>query len=151
MASVIEHFAADHRACDDVFARAEQAIAQRAQTQAADAFARFHLLLDAHFRAEEDVIFPAFEAATGMSAGPSAVMRSEHGEMLGLCEDVRRLIMAGDFDEAGSLADTLFSIMQAHNMKEEQILYPMCDQVLSAHPQVVADAIARLGTPEIPQ
>lgn len=148
MASVIEHFAADHRVCDDVFARAEAALAKGQQKPAAEAFGRFRILLEAHFGAEEEVIFPAFEAATGMRSGPTAMMRLEHQDMLGLCEDVQNLILRGELDEAGKLADTLFTVMQAHNMKEEQILYPMCDQVLDAQPQVVAEAISRLGAPE---
>lgn len=145
MSRVIEHFAADHRACDEVFAQAEKALGEGDQPTASRAFARFRILLEAHFGAEEEVVFPAFEALTGLTNGPTNAMRAEHRQMLMLCEDTQRCIDSIRLSDAAGLADTLFSLVQAHNMKEEQVLYPMCDDALGAHPEVVAEAIARLG------
>lgn len=146
MTSVIEHFAADHRACDEVFARAEAAAASGNQAQAMNAFARFAILLEAHFGAEEEIIFPAFEASSGMSNGPTEVMRYEHQNLLDLCRSIQRTLEAGQLAESARQMDTLFTTMQAHNMKEEQVLYPMCDAALSANPAIVAEAVARLAS-----
>ena len=145
MASVIEHFAADHRACDAVFARAEDAVTRGEQAQASDTFSRFHLLLEAHFGAEEEIIFPAFEASSGMRNGPTEMMRHEHQDLLAMCQSAQRLINTAQLADATRQLDTLFTMMQAHNIKEEQILYPMCDAALSANPTIVAEAVARLG------
>ena len=44
------------------------------------------------------------------------------------------------------LADTLLIMMQQHNMKEENILYPMCDQHLAGEtPELLARLEAELA------
>ena len=45
--------------------------------------------------------------------------------------------------ENSGIADTLLIMMQQHNMKEENILYPMCDQHLSNE---LAPLLERLET-----
>ena len=44
---------------------------------------------------------------------------------------------------AHGLAQSLLVLIQQHNMKEEQVLYPMADQVLAAPGEVVAEMAAR--------
>lgn len=123
---------AQHVACDDAFALAETA-AERADWPAcADAFQRFHAAMTAHFAIEEDVLFPAFEAATGMSGGPTVVMRSEHRQMEGLLAELQAAVAARDGEAYAGAAQTLLVLLQQHNFKEENILYPMCDQHLHA-------------------
>ncbi|MEK7436721.1 MAG: hemerythrin domain-containing protein [Pseudomonadota bacterium] len=121
-----------HRHCDDLFVAAEEA-AQRADwTAAGPAFERFHGQMKAHFEAEENLLFPAFEAATGMSAGPTQMMRHEHEQMRGLLAQLAAACEARDGEAYAGAAETLLMLMQQHNMKEENILYPMCDQALGA-------------------
>lgn len=121
-----------HRHCDDLFVAAEEA-AQRADWAAAGpAFERFHGQMKAHFEAEEKLLFPAFEAATGMSAGPTQMMRHEHEQMRGLLAQLAAACEARDGEAYAGAAETLLMLMQQHNMKEENILYPMCDQALGA-------------------
>src|SRR6185369_323133 len=129
----------DHRYCDDLFAEAEQAMAKNNLDAARAAFGHFRTAILAHFDCEEKTLFPTFEAKTGMSMGPTQVMRLAHAQMRTLLDDAADALNAGNADDYLGQADTLLIMMQQHNMKEESILYPMCDQHLVAElPQVLA-------------
>jgi hemerythrin-like domain-containing protein len=93
-------------------------------------------------------LFPTFEAKTGMSMGPTQVMRMEHQQMRALFEDAQAAIESGDTDEYLGIAETLLIMMQQHNMKEENILYPMCDQHLSAELPAVLERLETELSPE---
>jgi len=123
---------ADHRHCDGLFATAEDA-AQRADWAACRRhFDAFRAAILHHFDAEENVLFPAFEQATGMSMGPTAMMRSEHAQMRDLLNDMEAAVAASRRDDYLGISETLLLYMQQHNLKEEHVLYPMSDQVLAA-------------------
>ncbi len=122
----------DHRRCDDLFADAEQAIAQKNPEAAKAAFEHFKQAILAHFDSEEKTLFPTFEAKTGMSMGPTQVMRMEHAQMRLLLDEAGEALSSGNLEDYLGQAETLLIMMQQHNMKEENVLYPMCDQHLSA-------------------
>ncbi|WP_412479399.1 hemerythrin domain-containing protein [Azonexus sp. IMCC34839] len=132
MTSIRTFMTDDHRRCDDFFAEAEQGIAQKNQEAAKAAFQHFQSAMLAHFATEEKTLFPTFEAKTGMTMGPTQVMRMEHVQMRELMDAAAQALADGDVDEYLGQAETLLIMMQQHNMKEENILYPMCDQHLSA-------------------
>ncbi|MBT0961257.1 hemerythrin domain-containing protein [Denitromonas iodatirespirans] len=144
MTSLSTTMAGHHTHCDDVFARAEAA-AERADWPACEQAARqFRAAVLAHFTTEEEAIFPAFEAATGMTEGPTRVMRGEHVQMRELMSLLVEAAAAADGDGFSDAAETLLLLMQQHNMKEENILYPMCDQTVAGDPAVcraVADLV----------
>jgi hemerythrin-like domain-containing protein len=121
-----------HRHCDNLFVAAEDAVQRGDWAAAAAAFGRFHDQMKAHFEAEESLLFPAFESATGMSGGPTQMMRYEHQQMRALLSQLAAACVAHDADGYAGAAETLLTLMQQHNMKEENILYPMCDQALGA-------------------
>lgn len=121
-----------HRQCDTLFAQAEHAAGRGDWNTCAAAFAAFAAELERHFQTEEDILFPAFEAATGMQGGPTRMMRMEHGQMRGLLVKLAANLAVGDAEDFGGNAETLLILMQQHNIKEENILYPMCDRSLDA-------------------
>ena len=138
MTSIRSFMTDDHRHCDDLFAEAEQAIAKNNLEAARAAFGHFYEAMLAHFAAEEKTLFPTFEAKTGMSMGPTQVMRLEHTQMRALLDDANAALNSGEVDDYIGQAETLLIMMQQHNMKEENILYPMCDQHLGAElPEVL--------------
>jgi len=90
--------------------------------------ARFDAGLRAHIAWEEDMLFPAFEEATGMQdIGPTAVMRAEHDQIKELLASISARIGAGD---AISVAESLAALLESHNEKEETVLYPWLDRSL---------------------
>lgn len=127
---VLAFFSADHTACDAVWAEVEAAGDDGAK--AAAAFARFHAMMERHLRMEEEVLFPAFEEATGMRGmGPTEVMRHEHRQMRALLSDMGAAVTEGRTEALFDLGDTLLMLIQQHNVKEEGMLYPMAEQHLS--------------------
>jgi len=131
MGMIVEFLGSDHRACDDLFVSAENAVALKGWANARSLFERFESAMAHHFAMEEAVLFPAFEARTGMSMGPTQVMRSEHEQMRGLIRDMAQALAGSDQDNYLGQSETLNMLMQQHNLKEENMLYPMSDQVLA--------------------
>ena len=127
---ITQTMSADHHRCDRLFAEAEQAAAD-GQADSIQRFEQFVAAMQAHFDFEETVLFPGFEAATGSSAGPTQVMRHEHEQMRALFADIAAALQAGDHERGLDQCESLLIIMQQHNLKEEQILYPMAEQVLA--------------------
>ncbi len=122
--------AAHHKACDEAFADLEEAVAKGDWSRADGLCASFSTALLAHFGVEEDSLFPAFERRTGMAGGPTRIMRLEHMQMRALVEELAEALRVRDDDEFLGVVQTLLVLMQQHNLKEENILYPMCDDAM---------------------
>ncbi len=130
MASIADTMTNDHRRCDTIFADAESSVSDSEWEEGAVRFQRFLQAMEHHFSMEEKVLFPAFEERTGQVSGPTSVMRMEHYQMRQLLSEMKQALEKRDRDGYLGLAETLMIIMQQHNMKEEQMLYRMADQVL---------------------
>jgi len=139
--SIIQTMTADHRRCDDLFAKAEGLVSQARWEAAGTAFTGFRDRMDNHFVQEETVLFPAFEERTGQTMGPTQMMRSEHIQMRQLLTEMAIALEQRSKDQYLGLADTLMMIMQQHNMKEEQVLYPMTEQALGVDAAGVLERI----------
>ena len=127
---ISNHMKAEHRECDTLFAAAEEAIALGEWVIASERFLSFANETLRHFKEEEEALFPAFESATGMTEGPTQVMRYEHEQVRGLIGNMAEAIEKSDKDAALSIAESMMILLQQHNMKEEQMLYAMCDRQL---------------------
>jgi DUF438 domain-containing protein len=66
-----------------------------------------------------------------MHQGPTQVMRGEHVQMRQLLAAAEAALAERDVDDYSGNAETLLIMIQQHNVKEENILYPMCDQQLA--------------------
>jgi iron-sulfur cluster repair protein YtfE (RIC family) len=121
-----------HKHCDELFAAAELAASKGRWVECREAYSTFRREMSAHFATEEDVLFPALEAASGTSGGPTQMMRMEHGQMNTLMSAGEQAVDAADANGFFGALDTLLIMMQQHNMKEENILYPMCDCALAS-------------------
>ncbi len=131
MASIQTRMTDDHQRCDALFAEAEELVTEERWDEAAVRLEEFSRAMDRHFRMEEEALFPAFEAATGITAGPTEIMRSEHGQMRLLMEAMTDAANRHDRDDFLGQSETMLIIMQQHNAKEEQVLYPMADESIT--------------------
>ncbi len=131
MSTIKEYLSADHGRCDELFANMEDAASNDIETSK-EAYELFAGETERHFQMEERVMFLEFEQKTGMTQGPTAMMRHEHTQMRGLIKDMGDAIDAKDKDKFFGSSETLMILMQQHNMKEEQMLYTMAQQHLSA-------------------
>jgi hemerythrin-like domain-containing protein len=120
----------EHRECDSWFVKAEEAASLKEWEAATEQFEKFAHETLTHFKKEEEVLFPAFEAQSGSSEGPTAVMRYEHNYVKNLIGKMADAILNKDKDAYLSLSESMMILLQQHNMKEEQMLYAMCDRVI---------------------
>ena len=131
--SLKEFFALDHRRCDEKWAEVEAAAQAGDVELEKEKWRTFQSQMLRHLRMEEEVMFPAFEQASGMTdGGPTFVMRSEHDQMRGLLDQMDAAEDGGDHDELTDVGDTLLILIQQHNQKEEHMLYPLAEQALAA-------------------
>lgn len=130
MTTLTEPLRHHHKHCDDLFVAAEASVADHDWSTAGLRVPDFIGAMETHFRSEEETLFPAFETATGMTMGPTRMMRIEHAQMRELFEQMRSALTARDAVGFAGAAETLLILMQQHNMKEENMLYPMCDRAL---------------------
>ena len=100
--------------------------------------------MERHFQMEERVMFLEFENKTGMTQGPTAMMRQEHTQMRTLMKQMLEAIDADNKDRFFGLSETLMILLQQHNMKEEQMLYPMAQQHLAAESDRIIDMMKSL-------
>jgi hemerythrin-like domain-containing protein len=131
MTTISDFLVPDHQRCDNLFAAAEADAAQGNWDKAAAGFLIFQDTLKHHFAMEQEVMFPAFEERSGMTQGPTSVMRSEHQQMICMLNLMSDAVTRKNKDSYLGDAETLLIIMQQHNMKEEQMLYQMADKILA--------------------
>lgn len=94
-------------------------------------FRDFLLGLRRHITWEEEILFPVFETKTGMKdSGPTAVMHFEHEVIKRVLNDIHEKVRLNDPDSDHEEA-SLLEVLTQHNSKEEGILYPAMDQLLT--------------------
>ena len=144
METIKEYLGADHKRCDDLFAQAETSASQGQWEDAIKYFQDFHDGLERHLQMEETILFPEFERIPGNTAGPTSMMRMEHQQMRLVTERMSYAVGQHDEDDFLGHAETLNILMQQHNLKEENILYPMIDNVLQQGRAEVLEAMDSL-------
>lgn len=117
----------DHRYCDSLFIAVNEAVLAEDWNRASTMLD--HLIDDFsfHFDYEESMLFPAFEEQSGNSYGPTEVMREEHKKILQIFMQLKAATSDNNQSDYYGIFETLSIFIQQHNMKEENILYPMID------------------------
>jgi iron-sulfur cluster repair protein YtfE (RIC family) len=144
MTTITENMSADHRRCDELFAEAEAFVSKGDWSQGKEKFSAFREATEHHFSMEEEILFPSFEQRTGISMGPTQVMRMEHIQMRQLFSEMEHAVEAGDGERYLGLSETLMMLMQQHNMKEEQMLYRMVDQAFGQESDELIDKMQQV-------
>lgn len=128
--SITRYLSWDHDRLDGLLSEATQRVEQGHMAQARNIFVAFDEGLRRHIRLEEEVLFPLFEAKTGMRSGPTMVMRTEHRVIEAELNRMRHGLESGDASEYASGLSSLHGVLGTHNAKEEQVLYPITDDLL---------------------
>jgi iron-sulfur cluster repair protein YtfE (RIC family) len=114
-----------HRRMDEMLERVEIAVELGSWGEARKLFARFRSELEEHIRIEEQVMFPSFDAFMRLTGGPTTMMRMEHAEIARCMDATEELLGA---EQEGDAFDRMQELLAAHNVKEEQVLYPMFER-----------------------
>ena len=130
---VFEALAWDHDRLDALDGAAFSALAADDVAGARAVFAAFARGLGRHIRFEEEILFPTLEERAGFrpEAGPTAVMRAEHVEIRACLAGIAAALDGGGAG-APAIRARMLSVLGGHNLKEEQILYPLADRALGA-------------------
>jgi hemerythrin-like domain-containing protein len=148
LANIAKTMSDHHRQCDALFGQSETAALEERWAHAEQMHARFCQAMDAHLAAEETILFPVFESTTGMTEGPTQVMRAEHAQMREIIEQLTQSLAQRQPERYADLAEMLLILMQQHNLKEENILYPMCDRSLAQRSDEVVRRLVQVLTPQ---
>ncbi len=119
----------DHRECDNLYAPVEEAISKGDFERALELFIPFKQAMLRHFAMEEEVLFPKMEEFLGSGEGPIYVMKMEHAQIRSILDQMGEAIETKNRQKALGFGETFMIMTQQHNMKEEQILYTMADQL----------------------
>jgi len=144
MGNILDYMAADHSHCDELFTIAENFAADSDWGKLETSFQLFKAGMEKHFQKEESLLFPGIENQMQSPGGPTQVMRMEHQQMRELMENLSAWIEKQDQAEFLGEAETILIMMQQHNMKEEQILYPMIDQLFGSDAASVIEEMEQL-------
>lgn len=120
----------------DQLERAVPASATLAQVQ--DQAALLAAALKPHASMEDELLFTSLESHLESQSGPLAVMRAEHS---GIEDALARVQEVQDLAEAQGLVLHVVQMAREHFAKEEQILFPMAEQMLGG--ETLAQLAAR--------
>lgn len=138
MESISSAMQRDHVLIDGIAERAVAAAAAGAWPALEREGGEFLRRLRLHIEAEEQLLFPAFEQRTGMTAaGPSVQMRAEHGQMQPILAQMQQAVAGRDGAGYVRASRALLDILAPHNLKEEQMMYPMLDQAMGTDAQAL--------------
>jgi uncharacterized protein (DUF2249 family) len=129
--SVSRYLAWDHDRLDDILNRAMELGRGEQWEEAAALAAEFRIGLFRHIEIEEAILFKAFEEVTGMrEGGPTEVMRHEHVDIKESVDGILQASVDRSLDDLERNHANLLGVLIEHNMKEENILYPLTDRSL---------------------
>lgn len=137
--SIVQIMESHHKHCDSTYVHAENVLSEGKNDLGMELMRSFIWNMELHFAREETILFPAFEEKTGMTSGPTQVMRLDHEQIRGVLKEISDCLNEGNLQRIFDLSEAMLILIAQHNSKEENILYPAADQYLDRE----ADDIAR--------
>lgn len=145
--SVGEVLERDHHRIDGYFEAFAKSLREDGQINT-EAFATGAAGLGHHIYVEEVLHFPAMKA--GGLMGPVLVMLREHGQLWDRMDEIAGQLEAGAArSEIAPVWKALEDGLEAHNDKEEKILYPAGDDLLTD--DLGEEILTTLADPNIPE
>ncbi len=131
MTTILKFMSIDHDRLDNkirMYSKEKLVDIERAQI----IFLSFKNELERHIIWEEDILFPVFERKTGIKdVGPTSVMRMEHAQIKDHLQEIKRKLHTKKIQNPCKEEVALFKVLESHNQKEENILYPGIDNLTS--------------------
>jgi iron-sulfur cluster repair protein YtfE (RIC family) len=129
-----------HKTLKEVFLQHQEALLDGDLGRAMERLSEFERRLLPHIREEEDLLLPVYERAGAIPGGPPILFTGEHKRMRELLAGFQGALSALEQNPEGRkrgvlrLLDrqaTFKSLMEHHDLREANILYPALDRVTS--------------------
>jgi len=127
--SIADYFETDHDRLDRLY-RDYLQLKHVHFANARENFVSFKHGIERHIAWEEEILFPIFQKKTGIIDGPIAVMKEEHKQILSILKRINLNVQKNDAS-SNRLEHDLVLILGHHTIKEENVLYPVLDHLLS--------------------
>ena len=95
-------------------------------------FSQLVMHLKRHIALEEEVLYPAYEAAPHAPQGPTTALREEHSTIIRLLQDMAPVIRTRGSEHLLECLAHLENQMIKHHEKEEDIFLPMASHILNS-------------------
>ncbi len=132
----------EHSLYENLLSECTEAIGIEDWGTADSLFKKMVVHLKRHIAVEEEVLYPAYEAATHAPQGPTGALREEHDHIVRLIMDMARVIKTKDSDYVLECLAHLERQMIKHHEKEEDIFLPMASHILDARRDEISRQIA---------
>lgn len=97
-----------------------------------------------HFTLEEQALFPPLARHLGTTQGPLAMMEAEHAEFRELLQGLTDAVRTGAHGAQRAIAGEIIELLRVHIHKEDHVLFPMAEHLLSA--EEIAEVDRRAST-----
>ena len=141
-----------HKDLKELFLEHQEALLDGDLIQAGHRLEEFERTLLDHMRKEEDLLLPVYERAGAIPGGPPVLFTGEHKRMRELLAGFKQALSSLEQNPGGrkrgilALLDrqaTFKNLMEHHDLREANILFPALDRVTSAAER--REILARCG------
>jgi len=122
--SILQIMESHHRHCDSTYVHAENVLSEGKNDLGKELMRSFIWNIELHFAREETILFPEFEKKTGMTGGPTQVMRMDHEQIRGVLKEVSDCLNEGNLQRIFDLSEAMLILIAQHNSKEEIFFTP---------------------------
>jgi len=142
-----------HKALKELFLQHQEALLDGDLTRAGKRLDEFEGRLLHHIREEEELLLPVYERAGAIPGGPPALFTGEHKRMQELLAGFKQVLSSLEQSPDGRKRGILWlldrqatfkNLMEHHDLREANILYPALDRVTSEAER--REILARCGT-----
>jgi hemerythrin-like domain-containing protein len=141
-----------HKDLKELFLEHQEALLDGDLIQAEHRLEEFERALLDHMQKEEDLLFPVYERAGAIPGGPPVLFTGEHKRMRELLGGFKRALSSLEQNPDGRKRGILWlldrqatfkNLMEHHDLREANILYPALDRVTTMAER--RDILARCG------
>jgi hemerythrin-like domain-containing protein len=129
-----------HQVLKELFLQHQEALLDADLTRAGERLEEFERRLLHHIREEEDLLLPVYERAGVIPGGPPVLFTGEHKRMQELLAGFKQALSSLGQDTGSRKRGILWlldrqatfkNLMEHHDLREANILYPALDRVTS--------------------
>ena len=132
----------EHSLYENLLSRCQDAVEMEDWGAADLVFRKLVEHLKQHMTVEEEVLYPAYEAAAHAPQGPTQALREEHGQIVRHVRDMAMVIKTRDSEHVLDGLSRLEYQMIKHHEKEEDIFLPMASQILDGKREEISRKLA---------